>query len=1171
MEDRMVDNALFMDEGHEEPLLTWQRQHTTQQRQLSAQQGRPLPPLPTGSLLSRHEIGSRGRNISGHSSDSRPPSRSKRSYEPSERGEYTFSGNTSPLLSTSFGDNKQSFSAREYLENRRRQRTQSDNLSRSSEQSGIRGRNKSRTPPSPPIRRASTKGVPVQSPFPGLKIPGRHPSSVQDLEEAAERMSMASSLEDSIRKEAEVQKKAVSRRSSVRRSSLMNIITDIPYDNGPRQLTSPLMFQSPTSITDVNTAARQGFSPGGEALIRTRNRADSKCSKTSAYGTRPEPPLEGLPLAQFVAPPSRQNSTYSHMSSRNISRAQSIAQMEEEMAAIRRPLAVRNACGDQHDSDLGQQPLGRPYTSDSAAEFGQSQQLFEDFDGQHIDEPPVPSPEHMPPPRQPPIEKRPSSGNNLSPVSSHFNDRPKSYADLLTGQQMVFYPAPVPSMLQLPQKLSKRPNAGERAKRHTQVLATAPSHTRNRSSTKWLPESNEHDVSDAEKRKIFMDDESSNAPTRMNKRDSQMPAQLRANEFFEQMAAAQTIEIKDQSAVKTLDDILNASAFAPVSAFTDHAIMGRLGADIYSSEDYGKKVDRERREMARSEMYSYGFGTSVALTGEGKQVKKEVRKSFFGLGKAVNDDDEFAEQKETKSNGRKSALGLFGTGLKSPTYEVVGEKSPGLVRDDANDSPSDDEEEDQREMDGRYAEDVYTGAPTTLLAELQLRKQQAKQRTQPTSLPQGYRTTLLEMDSVAQVENKLRKQRRVTLAWQDQSVVDKEREQDSEDDEVPLGMLFPEQARRQMDNEHRPMGLLERRELEDNEPLSKRRERLLGNQPLGRPKVVQRASMMNVSTPNNNSNETITPGASVSQLNVSTAVQETPLPPTRPVSGEFSTELLRKFGTPEPPLQLDDAVPEEEETLAQRRKRLIAEREAKEKEMAGEGEPRPIIKQRRSMADVLQAHPARIKTPNAELNKRRSVNRLSSMNLASGHGKTNSSEFPHLREVEKERAKKAELAQQFPQPQTRGLLATPYGGVGSVMGGNYQAQQNFNNGFRAPGGGVGLGTPTMSPGGVSAQSGYFGNKEMVDRMIAMRQSMQMASGGIMGQPGAGGNMGMGPGGMQKPASSEGQWRNQQAQWAHWARMQGLGMGLQPGGMMVGAGGTDMVDAWRKGVGGLGNA
>lgn len=1270
--ERTLPLEMLFREGQEEGAhLQDTQQHHFFDREGQTQQDSTRIPLATERLLSSVVFSptanrSLGRSIgTGTSSrSSRAQSRSTRSYEPSdaeqgERGEYTFSGNTSPLLSASFPNKSTHSDKDEAFATQTRLRSHTSFLDRPYDDSTItqRGRNSSRTfDKEHTIRRASTKGVPVQSPFPNLKIPGRHPSSVVDLEEAAERLSMADSIEDSIRKEYEDIKRVDSRKSSMRRGSLMEIVTDIPYGAEPKQLGE--LFQSPTSFIDP--ARSGGYSPSGAILAKGRSRADSKCSKTSAYGTRPEPPLEGMPLAQFVAPGasvSRQNSQYSVISSRNISRAQSIAELEQEMAGIRRPLAVRNPSKDELDGDLGEQPggagLSRPVTQDSKMEIEQSQQLFEDFDGQHINETPPVEPE-QPPQLRPELGKRKSTAALLSPTVDKF-ERPKSYADPLTGQQMVFYPAPVPSMLRLPPKLSNRPNAKERAKRHTQVLASAPkpAHVRNKSSV-WLPDV----VDEEEKRKSFMDidlggpsnSSDTGAPARpkdvrRNTTQPALPEHLRANEYFEQMAPTQVVEIKEQSAVKTLDDILDASAHAPVSAFTDHAFAGAIGAEVYGT---GHRKTRTKSTLFGSQ--------SGLLDPEGKENKKPVlgkrASSFFGL---IN------KSEDALGGDRKSTLGILGRG-KSPVYDAVGEKSPTFQREDARD-PSDDEDEDgeQREMDGRYAEDVYNGAPTTLLAELQLRKQQAKQRTQPTFLPNGFRTTLLEMDSVAQVEEKNRKGKRVTLAWQDQDIVQRERDQESEDEEVPLGMLFPEQARRQQDNAVRPMGLMERRELEDNEPLSKRRERLLGKKPLMRPELVKRASTMMNFPGKNNSGETITPGGSVSQVNLLGLSDTGAIPTGRPISGEFSSELIGRFGTPEPKLSAEGAlekeIPEEEETLGQRRKRLIAEKEAREKEVRSgtpdqaAAEPRPTIKQRRSMADVLQAHPARTPSPghqqlhsrrssqdllgarsrNNSSNRLSSMNRLSSANLAAPkptHERTHSQEFPHLAAIEKERQQKAQIAAMQAEIQAQqhlqhtnmrgmGLLGSNYAGSGL----DYQSQQGINSGM-ALGSQQGLGVPMMagmvgpkggimmaSPNQASTQSGYFGNKEMVDRMIATRlqtqaalqggrpgQLPQVAGGFIapqqmlgtglgmglnhsvgtgsygMGSQGPmGGQRGMGQMGLGRGMGpqNQGEWRNQQAQWAHWARMQGLGMGLGGAVQGVGNGGVDMVEAWRRGVGGQG--
>jgi hypothetical protein len=101
----------------------------------------------------------------------------------------------------------------------------------------------------------------------------------------------------------------------------------------------------------------------------------------------------------------------------------------------------------------------------------------------------------------------------------------------------------------------------------------------------------------------------------------------------------------------------------------------------------------------------------------------------------------------------------------------------------------------------------------------------------------------------------------------------------------------------------------------------------------------------------------------------------TGLPTTRPVSGDFTNELISQFGGEAMDGAKSDVkgkgkemsgspALEEEETLGQRRKRLQAEREARGKE-AGAGvdtaavmEDRPALKTRLSMADILQAHPA---------------------------------------------------------------------------------------------------------------------------------------------------------------------------------------------------------------------
>jgi hypothetical protein len=95
---------------------------------------------------------------------------------------------------------------------------------------------------------------------------------------------------------------------------------------------------------------------------------------------------------------------------------------------------------------------------------------------------------------------------------------------------------------------------------------------------------------------------------------------------------------------------------------------------------------------------------------------------------------------------------------------------------------------------------------------------------------------------------------------------------------------------------------------------------------------------------------------------------ESRLPRARPVSTAFSAELLSQFGDldedKDKAAEKDSKVPPrpegEEETLGQRRRRLQAEREARQREMSYghlTNEQPPKLNHRLSMADVLSAHP----------------------------------------------------------------------------------------------------------------------------------------------------------------------------------------------------------------------
>jgi hypothetical protein len=424
-----------------------------------------------------------------------------------------------------------------------------------------------------------------------------------------------------------------------------------------------------------------------------------------------------------------------------------------------------------------------------------------------------------------------------------------------------------------------------------------------------------------------------------------LPPQLRASTLFEPQEVSQIVEVKGESAVATLDSILDASAFAPVSAFTDHAFAGRLGAEVY-----GAANKRASRPISQA---------------PAKNIQKRKSLSNILLRRASTSELLNSEGREQRRATMSDALGQTKFG-RSPQLAADEPDLPG----DAEDDPEAGEPEED-DSDASHPDDIiYHGAPTTLLAELQIRKQQQKLRTRPltTLYPNGMHSTLLELDAVAQVEKKTRKQKRVALAWEDSDEIGLN-ESDGEDEDVPLAMLFPQKSTAHIDRT-RPMGLMERREMEDNEPLSQRRDRLQGKPP----RVMARAStMIGVSTALAE-DEGETPAQRVQRLRAQGGTA-TGLPTARPVSGDFTSELMNQFGgdamgggKPDAKGKAKDTsgIPptEEEETLGQRRKRLQAEREAREKEVGAGAdaatvpEGRPALKKTLSMADILQAHPA---------------------------------------------------------------------------------------------------------------------------------------------------------------------------------------------------------------------
>ena len=968
----------------------------------------------------------------------------------------------------------------------------------------------------PILHTSSSASLSLSHPAPDLNKlsqAGNFLGNIAALEATAERLSMTSSIEEAIREEHNELKRTESRRSSVLRARAASAASDTASVFGQSQLS---VASRQNSILGINTAARLGgYSPGGfvmsphnsmSAASGGRLRSGSKASSIGMPSHIPDmagPSGDAEHAQEFRFLPRHGPGK---ASTRSVASKMSLAQIAE----LEQPTALTQAAfdaadraaeaGESPDEDIIRtsahqfieaefaddpgalspmldygfhdesaprlqlhqpdeyQPYGaaladdhdRPATSASHTTFEQAQAAFGDFDGVHCD----PDAGDFAAPAEP-ARRAPMPRSHAAAAP-----RPATYFDSATGQHMLFYPAPVPAMLNLPPKLSKKPKAA--VKNVPRFPVASAQQKAPRESRVWLPDPTEGlraSSDDAPFMPEFLGEGSTGTdptsqvpgmeaetsirpvharhaseastihpppeqreirrPQRLADSDNRksrltitgVPPQLRASAFFDLPSEVPKLDVKDGSAMDTLDSLLDASAAAPVGAFTDHVFAGKLGAEVYGPAKK-KKVKKaaaaaaatptvtivpapEEKAKRRTLVKRNSSGNLLEPSSEDKpkrnvlvkrnssgnlltpqtEKKRASRFSFFGP-KRADDDSDSDSDGDSPRNARRS----------------MDEDSPDQLAPDAD-------EESEEETDEESGEEgqLYQGAPTTLLAELQLRKQQAKLRTRPIQHTDGrMRSTLLELDAVAEVERKARYGKRITLAWEDPAAVP--RNEEEEDDDVPLGMLYAAKAtgggnRTTMDisalmsEVHRPLGLMERREMEENEPLSRRRDRLQGkaneNFPtsltelqkrmshmpgagglgmgvrsqsrLGLPLPAaggSRAGSMVGSRPGSSAgngaedSEPEIPGETLAARKARLAA-ENPLPRARPVSGAFFSELLREFPPDDvaddaaskanpstAPETMDEPVPEEEESLGQRRRRLQREREAREREMA---------------------------------------------------------------------------------------------------------------------------------------------------------------------------------------------------------------------------------------------
>ncbi|PHH82439.1 hypothetical protein CDD83_3272 [Cordyceps sp. RAO-2017] len=918
-------------------------------------------------------------------------------------------------------------------------------------------------------------------PGPDLKMrPGSPLGNVAQLEATAERLSMTSSIDDAIRDLHGELKRSDSRRSSVLAASLRQAASfdaapGLEATNNPDDLVDHLRrhMSTSSSIVSTNTAARLGgYSPAAFVMSPTHSLSGRLRSASRPAVAAAE--ADSLLSRHGPGKTSDRSVRSARMSLAEISESEPVALTQDALdeADAAPPIDEHVDEGTfllaQHDEphlpspretytmprhdaraatpSPGDADAERPMSSRSDNTFQQCRDAFIDFDGVHWE----PDGEHdifAPSDAEPDTPRLPPPSDGLV--------RPQSYLDPETGLPMMYYPARVPAMLNVPPKLSNKPKAAQRNQRRSEVLSAMmaadngptaspdgawqsplsdahgqPTGPDSAPRASWLPDpiaghrgsfaalsSSHSPTREPDPRSTTGDRDSAEAapaadalrrPPRLSamgpdKRKSRasffakLPPQLRASAFFELPSVTADVEIKDGSAMATLDSILDASATAPVSAFTDNTFTSIMDSNVS-----GKKKKHKVRKSA------------ATLTTLSPEPKPKKRSSLMWLSKrssSHNGEDKSRPRSMTSVpmlDGGDAAAGDAEDGQSASGSGAAAGENDGEIEMESADDGETEEEDDEDE--------AYHGPPTTLLAELQFRKKEQQQRKKNfgSGFPNGIHATLLEMDTVAETQRKHRQTKRVNLAWEEPGAhLD---QNGSDDEDVPLAILaaMHQGAKNRADLE-RPMGLMERRALEDNEPLSRRRARLQGLDPTPPAAAVALPRGPSVASfpvlraaedrsprptmvaadpepPEQDEIEGETLGDRRRRRLGATDDSESELPKARPVSSSFSTELLSQFGdldqtqgkpsaggkgsaataTTAAPVAAaaSAATPAPaggEETLGQRRRRLQAERDAREREMShgtatAGGPPRGIIR-RSSMADILTSYPKKGSDP----------------------------------------------------------------------------------------------------------------------------------------------------------------------------------------------------------------
>lgn len=897
----------------------------------------------------------------------------------------------------------------------------------------------------------------------------------------------------------------------------------------------------------------------------------------------------------------------------------------------------------------------RPYSTDT---YQEAQLAFKDFDGVHFNpdtEEFVAVDEQGNEVRR--VSARTSSGSLMDaaqvlrtprarPMSYGAGTHVSGYGPGPSPQEpgMVYYPAPVPRMLNLPKRLSQLPAASVQAKRRTQLLEEM-NHMPKEEPAPFIPKLDFDETEDTPRnRSVSQPEPPTQQPEQRGHPEQRMsvanmsnlPPQLRASIYHELPPIAHDVQVKHQSVVATLDSLLAASATAPVSAFVDHPFAGNVRKSVYGME----KPTHNRQKSSTTLLSTDPNNTKEAKKKRSSSIGNFFRRSSGDLlegesrrpgSRGSQMLDGMSESGGKKLQKRKSQLSIADALERERTLqELEGQpQSPeepqsGLVTQAANHVSMEGEEEFQhRESQLSPTETQPTRAysegeqiaedfreqdalsdvsdtdpvfvqPSTLLAELQVRKAQLRNRTKTAAIkyPNGMHSTLLQLDAVEHIEKQKRQKQRIALAWEDphQRQLD---EEVNENDDVPLGVLYPSKdGPKKMGDArdwNRPMGLMEQREMEDTEPLSKRAERLNPGKMVSRRPPPQRRmssnqmALMSGGLPNNENEEVEDPlqeGETLGQRArrmrdrdaLDTAISDVvPKAGDRPVSA-FSTDVLSQFGglndvkEEGEEAKTTEAGEEVEETLGQRRARLQRERSASGEVTGNQPQARPALRSTNSMANLLSSNPVRAPVAaRAWEGQPQGLLQTSAANQAR--------QKAELRGVNMGRSSSMGFGNAMPSPAI-GNGQSPTMGTGAFTTGGAEQRKSMGllgdvrarpaNGLFVPtaGAGVGFASPTAGAMGGYGQ-GMMGQQQMMNPayhgLAGGHSSMMMPQGGYNFMMGYGGQQQM----MGMPMMGYAGAQTQGYPQAYGMGMSGMGMGGME--MPLDPNQRAAIDRWRMGI------